>query len=58
MTSIEYALTMSGAIVAAKERHEEAAREFLTVQDTPERVQIARDFNREYDIAPWAFDGE
>ena len=58
MTSQEYAQLVAQSVLESERRQQEAAREFLTVQDTPERVQIARDFNREYDIAPWAFDGE
>ena len=58
MTSADFANLVAHAMLTTELGYSEAAQEFLTVQDTPERLTQALDFNREYEIAPWAFDEE
>lgn len=54
MTSKEYAQLVGHAVTESRRLHEEAAQEFLGVP-SPEPVD---DYNREYDIAPWAHEGD
>ena len=55
MNSRDYAHLVAKAM--NDKRRDDARREFIRVEDTPENLRRAQDYNREYDIAPRLYDG-
>lgn len=64
MTSRDYAQLVAAAVLQKEEEeHKRAAAEFMcgghgVIPRNIPSPEPTDDFNREYDIAPWAFDGD